>query len=102
MEAGAAFLLLLLLVLIALAGAAVWALISALRRRKLDAEEDKVDRHMLGAPEQARGQPRPNGSRRAGLGAGTDQDAGGEEEEQERPAHHRVGSEQRIRSIPRR
>lgn len=84
MEAGAAFLLLVLVVLIAAAAAVVWAIASKLRRRKLDRDEDKIDRDMLTPDEATSGFV-------DGNGAG-----------ERRPEHSRVASEQHSRSIPRR
>jgi hypothetical protein len=88
MEAGAAFLLLVLIVLIAAIAVAVWAIASTLRRRKLNPDEDKIDREMLAGDE---GSDVVNGD-------GVDEHRTGEE----RPVHRRVSGEQRSRSIPRR
>lgn len=78
MEAGAAFLLLLIVIAFGIVGAGIWAIMSTLRRRKLNPHEDKIDSVMeqTGALHEDRPEPRPT--------------------------HRRVSSEQQIRSIPRR
>jgi hypothetical protein len=108
MEAGAAFLLLLIVVIVAIVGGGLWAVVSTLRRRKLNPTQDKVDRQLFDSS--ANGEPSGDASadpsRAAGgqpsSGAAAGADAPPADEETERPEHHRVGSEQSTRSIPRR
>ncbi|MGN6373613.1 MAG: hypothetical protein ACTHM1_11615 [Solirubrobacteraceae bacterium] len=86
MEAGAAFLLLLILIFVAIVGGGLWLLSATLRRRKLNPEEDKLDRQMLEG--------------RAGD-AGAAPSNGDAPREDAHPEHTHVSSEQHSRSIPR-
>lgn len=89
MEAGAAFLLLLILLFVAIVGGGLWLLTSTLRRRKLNPEEDKLDRQML--------EDRANDAGADGAVVSHNGDA---HRDDARPEHTRVGSEQSSRSIP--
>lgn len=91
MEAGAAFLLLLIVIFVAIVGGGLWLLGSTLRRRKLNPEEDKLDRQML---EGRAGDAGADGAAASSNGNAQRDDA--------RPEHTRVSSEQSSRSIPQR
>lgn len=93
---GAVFLLLLIVIFIAIVGGTVWAILSALRLRKRNGGEDKVERHML--DEGTAAEPHTNGAPARRRGAGRRQSG----QDERRPEHHAVGSEQSTRSISRR
>jgi hypothetical protein len=97
MEAGAAFLLLLIVIFVAVVGGGLWLTMSTLRRRKLNPEEDKLDRQMLAG---RAGDAGADGTSASPNGDSAPHD--GTEQDRNPPEHHRVGNEQSVRSVPRR